>query len=67
MTEQHKHCHMCGKPIPLEETFCSPKCAQIAMENQIKVQKSRRILYILIILIIVAWLYFFVLRGRYGI
>ena len=43
MTDQHKHCPMCSKPIPLSEKFCSPKCEQIYMENQRKVAKSAKI------------------------
>lgn len=26
--EQHKHCKICQKPIPLDEEFCSEKCEE---------------------------------------
>ncbi|MBZ2165348.1 MULTISPECIES: DUF2116 family Zn-ribbon domain-containing protein [Methanobacterium] len=65
MTDQHKHCPMCQKPIPLSEKFCSPKCEQIYNENQRKVAKSRRVLYIIFAVFIIIWL-FFTLKGRIG-
>jgi predicted nucleic acid-binding Zn ribbon protein len=49
MIEQHKHCPVCGTPIPMNEKFCSPKCEQIAITNQQKIKKSRRMLYILLL------------------
>ena len=65
MTDQHKHCPMCSKPIPLSEKFCSPKCEQIYTENQRKVAKSRKLLYIAFAAFIIIWV-FFSLRGRIG-
>jgi len=65
MIEQHKHCPICGTPMPLSERFCSPNCEQIALANQKKVQKSKRLLYILFGLFIIVWL-FFMLRGQLG-
>jgi len=56
---------MCGKPIPLSERFCSPDCEQLALANQKKVQKTRKMLYALFAILILVWL-FFVLRGRLG-
>jgi predicted nucleic acid-binding Zn ribbon protein len=47
---------MCQKPIPLSEKFCSPKCEQIYMENQRKIAKSRKILYIAFAAFIVVWI-----------
>lgn len=64
MIDQHKHCPACGKPIPLSETVCSPECAQILVENRNRVQKTRRILYILFAVFIIVWIYF-VLRGKW--
>jgi predicted nucleic acid-binding Zn ribbon protein len=65
MTDQHKHCPMCQKPIPLSEKFCSPKCEQIYTENQKKIAKSRKILYIAFGIFILIWI-FFTLRGKIG-
>lgn len=63
MTEQHKHCPTCGTPIPMSERFCSPRCEQVVAENQKKVAKTRKIIYALFVVFILAWLYF-VLRGK---
>jgi len=65
MTDQHKHCPMCQKPIPLSEKYCSPKCEQIFLENQKKIAKSRKILYIAFAAFILIWI-FFTLRGKIG-
>jgi predicted nucleic acid-binding Zn ribbon protein len=63
MVDEHKHCPGCGRAIPLNETVCSPECAQIIAENRKKVQKTRRILYIVFAAFILVWLYF-TLTGR---
>ncbi len=60
MIEQHKHCPMCGTPIPLNEKFCSPKCEETARLNQQKVQKTRKMLYILFAVFLLVWLFFMV-------
>ncbi|OPX59492.1 MAG: hypothetical protein A4E25_00976 [Methanobacterium sp. PtaB.Bin024] len=65
MIEQHKHCPVCGTPIPMSEKFCSPKCEQIAITNQQKIKKSRRMLYILFAIFILVWLVF-MLRDQIG-
>jgi predicted nucleic acid-binding Zn ribbon protein len=65
MTDQHKHCPLCQKPIPLSEKFCSPKCEQIYLENQRKIAKSRKVLYIAFAAFIIIWI-FFTLRGKIG-
>jgi len=64
MIEPHKHCPACGNPIPMSERYCSPRCEQVATENQRKVKKTRNILYILFAVFILVWL-FFMLRGKY--
>ncbi|BDZ70618.1 DUF2116 family Zn-ribbon domain-containing protein [Methanobacterium petrolearium] len=65
MIEQHKHCPVCGTPIPMDERFCSPKCEQIAIANQQKVRKSRRMLYTLFAIFILVWIVF-MLRDQIG-
>ncbi|HMK53853.1 MAG TPA: DUF2116 family Zn-ribbon domain-containing protein [Methanobacteriaceae archaeon] len=65
MTDQHRHCGICGTPIPMSEKFCSPKCEQIFLENQRKVSKTRKIMYVVFGIFILAWLYF-MLRGKVG-
>lgn len=53
--EPHKHCPICGNPIPLNEFVCSPDCQKVwdAKVNQQK--KSRLILYALIVVFIIVW------------
>ena len=65
MVEQHKHCPICATPIPMNEKYCSPNCEQIAIENQKRMKKSRRILYVLFAIFVLAWL-FFMFRGQFG-
>ncbi len=57
--EQHKHCKICAKPIPLDEDFCSEKCREEYQELMKKRKKMQYIFYILlIVLIIVAYFTF---------
>ena len=65
MIEKHKHCPMCGRPIPMSEKFCSPNCEEIARANQQKVQKTRKMLYILFAVFVLVWI-FFMLKGKIG-
>ncbi|MFO7991189.1 MAG: DUF2116 family Zn-ribbon domain-containing protein [Thermoplasmata archaeon] len=46
--EPHKHCQVCGKPIPLEETLCSEKCRQEYQELLNKRKKRVYLTYILL-------------------
>lgn len=56
MVDQHKHCPMCGTPIPMDEKFCSPKCENIYAERARKVAKTRRTFYIIIAVIIILYI-----------
>ncbi|EKF86346.1 hypothetical protein A994_05300 [Methanobacterium formicicum DSM 3637] len=51
--------------MPLNEKYCSPNCEQLALANQKKVQKSRKMLYVLFAVFILVWL-FFMFRGQLG-
>ena len=64
MVDQHKHCSMCAKPIPLDERFCSPKCEQIFTERQRKVAKTKKIMYIAFAALIIIYL-LFTFKGKY--
>jgi predicted nucleic acid-binding Zn ribbon protein len=64
MVDQHKHCPVCGTPIPMSERFCSPKCQQKLYERQRKVAKTRRIIYLAFAAIIIIYFLFVVLRGK---
>lgn len=61
MVEPHKHCPVCGNPIPLDERTCSKKCAEVLLKNQQRVMRTRLIFYIVLVIFIVVWL-FVVLR-----
>jgi predicted nucleic acid-binding Zn ribbon protein len=62
MTDQHKHCPMCGTPMPMSEKFCSPKCEQTYNVNQNKVNRTRKILYVAFAVFILVWLYYMLVR-----
>ena len=64
MIEPHKHCPGCGAPMPMSEKYCSPKCQQVITENRKKVDKTKRIIYILFAAFILIWI-FFMLRGQF--
>ncbi len=53
--EPHKHCPICGTPIPLNELVCSPDCQKVwdARINQQK--KSRYVLLGVIAIFIIVW------------
>jgi len=60
MTKPHKHCPVCGTPIPMDERFCSPNCEKMVAERQQKVMRTRKILYIgFAVLIIIYLVYIF--------
>ena len=46
--EQHKHCRICRKPIPLEEDFCSEECRERYEEMVSKRRKKMYIIYALL-------------------
>ena len=56
MTDPHKHCPMCGTPMPMDERFCSPKCEATYAERARKVIKTRRIIYIAFAALIIIYL-----------
>ncbi len=64
MVDQHKHCPMCGTPIPMDERFCSPRCEQIMAEIKRKVAKTRKIFYLAFAALIIIYIIFVVLRGK---
>ena len=53
MIDVHKHCPVCGTPIPLEETTCSPKCQTVMDEQQAKLNKSKKTLTIVMIVFLI--------------
>lgn len=60
--EPHKHCPICGTPIPLNELVCSPDCQKIWNQRLDQQKKSRYgLLAVIIIFVIVWYLFSFVL------
>ncbi|MDR3292225.1 MAG: DUF2116 family Zn-ribbon domain-containing protein [Methanobrevibacter sp.] len=57
MVDVHKHCPVCGTPIPLNETTCSDKCQEVLINRSNKIKKSRLMLYGIIILFIIVWVF----------
>ncbi|MDR2624165.1 MAG: DUF2116 family Zn-ribbon domain-containing protein [Methanobrevibacter sp.] len=55
MVDVHKHCPVCGTPIPLNETTCSDKCQEILINRASKVKKSRLMLFLVFIIFILVW------------
>jgi predicted nucleic acid-binding Zn ribbon protein len=57
MVDVHKHCPVCGKPIPLNEATCSDKCQTILINQANKVKKTRLMLYGVFVIFILVWLF----------
>ncbi|MCL2115355.1 MAG: DUF2116 family Zn-ribbon domain-containing protein [Methanobrevibacter sp.] len=55
MTDIHKHCPVCGTPIPLEESTCSQKCQDVISEQQSKIKRSRLTLFVVMIIFIIVF------------
>lgn len=45
---QHTHCKICGKAIPLTETFCSEECKE---KYQTMVKKRKMLVYVMYALV----------------
>lgn len=59
MTEipNHRHCQMCGKAIPGDQTFCSKECRE-RFETIIKKRKRLMlILYLILVIVFVMIIY----------
>ncbi|MBU4534454.1 MAG: DUF2116 family Zn-ribbon domain-containing protein [Euryarchaeota archaeon] len=62
MTKPHRHCAVCGTPIPLEERTCSDKCQHTLAKNRNKVRKTRMIVYTIFGVFILLWLFYVLFR-----
>ncbi|MBM2831816.1 MAG: family Zn-ribbon protein [Dehalococcoidia bacterium] len=60
VVSSHRHCNGCGAPIPLDETFCSPECANKLISQRKKQQRST---FIFMGIIFLAMLFFLFSRG----
>ena len=54
--EAHRHCAICGRPVPLSESFCSDKCQEQYQARQQQVNKQRKILYVVVAIFVLLWL-----------
>ena len=52
--EPHKHCPICGTPIPLNELVCSPDCQKVWDQRLNQQKKSRYMLTGVIILFLIS-------------
>lgn len=53
--ENHRHCAICGKPIPISESFCSDNCQEQYQLKQQQVAKQRKILYGIVAIFIIVY------------
>ncbi|MGM0509929.1 MAG: DUF2116 family Zn-ribbon domain-containing protein [Thermoplasmatota archaeon] len=51
--EPHKHCQICGKPVPLDKDFCSEKCREDYSDLMKKKKRRMYIIYILLAVFLV--------------
>ncbi|MHA1632309.1 MAG: DUF2116 family Zn-ribbon domain-containing protein [Candidatus Freyarchaeota archaeon] len=57
----HRHCLVCGVPIPIEEMFCSPECQNTFEKNIKKRGATIQRQYLLLILIIIVNIIWFII------
>ncbi|MBX7075746.1 MAG: DUF2116 family Zn-ribbon domain-containing protein [Methanobacteriaceae archaeon] len=60
--EPHKHCPVCGTPIPMNEKTCSEECDKVIALRQNNMKKSRIMVFVLIIVFVAVWAYMTFLR-----
>ena len=60
--ESHKHCPICGNPIPLDERVCSPDCEKVLAQRQKQMRKSRITFFIVMVIFIIVLAYFTVFK-----
>ena len=41
MVEPHKHCPVCGSPIPMKERVCSADCQKVLEQQQKNIKKKQ--------------------------
>lgn len=60
--EAHRHCAICGKPIPLSESFCSDQCQETYQLKQKQVNKQRKLLFALVAVFVIVYIIFVFLK-----
>ncbi|MDR3063170.1 MAG: DUF2116 family Zn-ribbon domain-containing protein [Methanobrevibacter sp.] len=64
MVDVHKHCPICGTPIPLEEFTCSNKCQMEYNNRMAKSKKSRLMSFAIMVLFIIVGVAFVLFRNK---
>lgn len=62
VVEAHKHCAICGKPIPMSESFCSDQCQEQFKLRQKQIGKQRKMLYGIVAIFVLVWIFFMFFR-----
>lgn len=60
--EAHRHCAICGRPIPMSESFCSDQCQEAFQLKQKQVAKQRKILLAIVAVFVILYIAFIFLR-----
>ncbi|MFP4002092.1 MAG: DUF2116 family Zn-ribbon domain-containing protein [Thermoplasmata archaeon] len=55
--EQHKHCKICQKPVPLDEDFCSQKCRE-EYEDLVSSRKKKQYIFYALLVVFLIVLFF---------
>ena len=51
--DPHKHCPICGTPIPLDELVCSPDCQKVWDQKIAQHKRTRLVLFGVIVVFII--------------
>ncbi|MEM1689255.1 MAG: DUF2116 family Zn-ribbon domain-containing protein [Candidatus Hadarchaeales archaeon] len=63
MVEDHRHCVVCGKPVPPDKFICSPSCEEILRKQQKRYHRIQLYTMILFFLLFVLILVISVVKG----
>lgn len=63
MTEEHRHCVVCGKSVPVDKFFCSPSCEEMFKRQQNRLKKTRMITMVFFVVLFLAVMILSVVRG----
>ncbi|RAP48007.1 MAG: hypothetical protein BZ136_05615 [Methanosphaera sp. rholeuAM74] len=55
--EAHRHCAICGRPIPMDESFCSDVCQEAYEMKKNQVAKQRKILVGLVVIFVLIYIF----------
>ena len=55
---EHRHCNACGKPVPIDEPFCSEECAGKMVQARKKQQRSTFIFMGIVFVAVILYMIF---------